>query len=201
MDSDGDDVDGGEVTLISPVMDLTGYADPQVNYARWFYTQFGPNPPDDSLRVLVSNGSQSVQIDIVGEDVPNFGTWQYVNLRLQDYITITSTMQFFFQTSDFDPDINITEAGIDMFFINEHVVGLDELSKAEIEAFPNPTNGSVKLTNIESSEDYKVLNASGQVILSGTVTPNATEIELDSVQSGMYFVHVSNQMIKVFKTN
>ena len=89
----------------------------------------------------------------------------------------------------------------DRFFINEHVVGLDELSKAEIEAFPNPTNGSVKLTNIESSEDYKVLNASGQVILSGTVTPNATEIELDSVQSGMYFVHVSNQMIKVFKTN
>lgn len=201
VNSDGDDVDGGEVTLISPVMDLTGYADPQVNYARWFYTQFGPNAPDDSLRVSVSNGSQSVQIDIVGEDVPNFGTWQYVNLRLQDYITITSTMQFFFQTSDFDPDFNITEAGIDMFFINEHVVGLDELSKTEIEAFPNPTNGTLKLTNIESEVDYKMLNTSGQIVLSGRLTPNTNDIELNSLQSGVYFVYVSDQIIKIFKTN
>ena len=176
------------------------YADPQVNYARWFYTYFGPNTPDDSLRVTVSNGSTVAQIDIIGEDVPTFGAWQYVNIRLQDYISITSTMQFFFHTSDFDPDVNITEAGVDAFFINESVVGLDELSKTEIRVFPNPTDGLLELTNIESEQDYQVVNTNGQVILSGTVDPNSTIIRLDSVQSGLYFIHVSNQIVKIFKT-
>jgi choice-of-anchor B domain-containing protein len=200
VNADGDDVDDGTAILISPVMDLTGYADPQVNYARWFYTQFGPNQPDDSLRVIVSNGITTAQIDIIGEDPPTFGSWQYVNVRLQDFITITPTMQFFFRTSDLDPDINITEAGLDMFFINEHVVGLDELSKTEIKAYPNPTNGTVQLTNIESPEDYLVLNMNGQVILEGSVNPNSTEILLDGVESGVYFIHVSNQIVKIFKT-
>jgi hypothetical protein len=181
-------------------MDLTGYADPQVNYARWFYTQFGPSVPDDSLRVTVSNGTSLEQIDIIGEDVSTFGDWQYVNLRLQDYISITSTMQFFFQTSDFDPDVNITEAGVDIFFINEHVVGLDELSKTQIKAFPNPTDGSIELTNIESEQEYKIVNTNGQVILSGIVDPNASIIVLESVQSGLYFIHVSDQIVKIFKT-
>ncbi len=201
VDVDGDDVDGGSVTLISPVMDLTVYTDPQVNYARWFYTQFGPSQPDDSLKVMVSNGVTMAQIDIIGEDVSTFGAWQYVNLRLQDYITVTSTMQFFFRTSDFDPDINITEAGVDMFFINEHVVGIDEKELTRIQAFPNPTNGKIELSNIESEQSYEVLDASGKIIRSGTVSNVLNEIDIESVETGLYFVHVSDQIIKIFKTN
>lgn len=200
VDINGDDVDGGEVTLISPVMDLSSYSDPQVNYARWFYTQFGPNPPDDSLRVLVSNGTVQVQIDVIGNVPSTFGAWQYQNVRLSDYLAITSTMQFFFQTSDFDPDFNITEAGVDMFFINEFVVGIDELSKTEIKAFPNPTDGSFQLTNIEEEQKYQIINANGQLLLEGLINPNKAEISLESIDSGLYFIHVSNQIIKVFKT-
>mgnify|MGYP002629602278 CR=1 FL=1 len=198
--ADSDDVDGGVVTLISPVMDLTTYFDPQVNYARWFYTQFGPNPPDDSLRVLVSNGSVVVQIDVIGNEPSTFGLWQYKNTRLSNYITVTSTMQFFFRTSDINPNVNITEAGVDAFFINEFAVGLDELSKTKIRAFPNPTDGSVELTHIDAEEEYEILNASGQVILSGTIDPNSTTIRLDELESGLYFIHVSNQIVKIFKT-
>lgn len=197
---DSDDLDGGVVTLLSPIMDLTSYTDPQVNYARWFYTQFGPNTPDDSLQVLVSNGITVKQIDIIGEETSTFGDWQYVSLRIEDFITVTPTMQFFFKTSDFDPDVNITEAGIDVFFINEYVADLDELSKTEIVAFPNPTDGTIELSNIESEQEYKILNVNGQVILSGSVDPNSTLIALDSVQSGLYFIHVSNQIVKIFKT-
>jgi hypothetical protein len=201
VDVDGDDVDGGSVTLISPVMDLTIYNDPQVNYARWFYTQFGPSQPDDSLKVIVSNGATTAQIDIIGEEVSTFGAWQYVNLRLQDYINITSTMQFFFRTSDFDPNINITEAGLDMFFINEHVVGVDELEIAKIQAFPNPTNGKIELSNLDFEQSYQLMNTSGQIIQTGLVSQASNEINLESVESGIYFVHVSDQIIKIFKTN
>lgn len=200
VNADADDVDAGIVTLISPVMDLTSYADPQINYARWFYTYFGGTLLDDSLRVSVSNGTTLTQIEVIGSDIANFGDWQYVNLRLEDYISITPTMQFFFETSDLDPDANITEAGVDIFFINEHVVGLDELSKTQIKAFPNPTDGSIELTNIESEQEYKIVNTNGQVVLSGIVDPNASTIVLESVQSGLYFIHVSDQIVKIFKT-
>jgi hypothetical protein len=87
-----------------------------------------------------------------------------------------------------------------MFFISEYVVGVDELSKTEIKAYPNPTNDLIQLTNIESELAYTVLNVNGQVIQEGTVQPNATEIRLDSVESGFYFIHVSDQIIKICKT-
>lgn len=198
--ADADDVDGGEVTLLSPIMDLTGFADPYVNYARWFYCYFGPNPPDDSLRVSVSNGSTAVVIDIIGSETSTFGVWQYKQIRLLDFITLTPTMQFFFQTSDFDPDINITEAGLDLFFINESSVGLDELDVTQIVAYPNPTDGSVELTHVNSELDYELMNANGQVLDAGKVDQFNASIDLNRYESGIYFIRIADQIVKIFKT-
>lgn len=200
VDADADDVDGGEVTLISPIIDLSGYSDPYVNYARWFYCYFGPNTPDDSLRVSVSNGTSVAQIDIIGSETSTFGDWQYKQIRLLDHITLTSTIQFSFQTSDLDPDINITEAGLDVFFINESSVGLDELNSTQIGVYPNPTDGSVKLTHVLSEMEYELLNANGQILDAGKVDPFNTTIELIDFETGIYFVRIADQIVKIFKT-
>ncbi len=197
---DADDVDGGEVTLISPIIDLSGFSDPYVNYARWFYCYFGPNTPDDSLRVTVSNGTSVAEIDVIGSVTSTFGAWQYKQIRLLDFITLTPTMQFFFQTSDLDPDINITEAGLDLFFINESSVGIEELNLAQIEAYPNPTDGSVKLSNITAEMEYQLLNANGQVLEFGKVDQFNTSIDVNRFENGMYFIRIADQMVKIFKT-
>ncbi len=200
VDADADDVDGGEVTLISPIINLSGFTDPYVNYARWFYCYFGPNTPDDSLRISVSNGTSVAVIDTIGSVTSTFGAWQYKQIRLLDFITLTPTMQFFFQTSDLDPDINITEAGVDVFFINESSVGLDELNVAQIEAYPNPTDGTVKLTNVLSEMEYQLMNANGQLLDDGNVDPFNASIDLNRFETGIYFIRIADQIVKIFKT-
>ncbi|MDG1428793.1 MAG: choice-of-anchor B family protein [Crocinitomicaceae bacterium] len=199
-DPDFDDVDAGAVTLVSPVIDLSGFADPYVNYVRWFYTKWGPNPPDDSLRIEVSNGMDVVEIDAVGDEPSTFGIWQPQSIRLLDHIALTSTMQFFFKTSDFDPDVNITEAGVDLFFINESAVGLEEADLEKIIVAPNPTNGIVKVSNLLEAEPYELRNVNGQLVQSGTISPASDVLDLNSFDSGIYFLSTAGQVVKIFKT-
>ncbi len=197
---DANDVDGGAVVLVSPVIDLSGYSDPYINYVRWFYTKFGPNPPDDSLRIQVSNGTDMIQIDIVGDEPLTFGDWQPQSIRLLDYITLTSTMQFFFTADDFDPNVNITEAGIDLFFINESSVGLNEQGVTQIYVSPNPTNGIVTVANIFKTERYGLRSVNGQLIQSGVLSPTVQTVDMRNLKSGIYFLTINGQVVKIFKT-
>lgn len=198
---DADDVDGGNTRLISPIIDMSGMSDPYVHYARWFYTQFGPNPPDDTLRVMVSNGLEIVEIDAVGEDVPNFGQWVPRMIRLSDFITPTATMQFHFRTSDNDPDINITEAALDIFFITEGVASLEEFTEEKLSAYPNPTTGILHVKGVSEPTEFILLNMNGQIIERGELNAQNSTINLEGVVPGIYLLKVKDQMIRVMKAN
>ncbi|MBL1280959.1 MAG: choice-of-anchor B family protein [Fluviicola sp.] len=196
---DADDVDAGTTNLNSPIMDLTTYVDPYVNYSRWFYNEFGANAIDDTLRVLVNNGSITVEIDKVGKDPSTWDQWVEKSIRLQDFITITSTMQFYFRTSDLDPDINITEAGVDYFYIaNAAELGLEELEISYI-AYPNPTSSSISIIGIDALTDYVLYDLKGTVILKGEISSSQNLIDLTPFQNGMYFLDIQNKTTKVIK--
>ncbi|MEJ6777541.1 MAG: choice-of-anchor B family protein [Crocinitomicaceae bacterium] len=194
---DFDDVDNGAVSLASPVMDLTGYTDPYVNYKRWFYNLYGPAPPDDTLEVSVSNGLSTFVIDQIYSD--NSLVWQEVSIRIQDFIPITSTMQFFFKTADINPQINITEAGIDHFFIAD----TDELSFNELESdfsvHPNPVNHELIVTGIDTNQAYKIFNPNGSVVKSGYVSGIDRIIDVSQLNQGVYFLMISSEVIKIIK--
>jgi hypothetical protein len=49
------DVDGGRITLMTPVYDLTGGSDVQIGYWRWYTNDRGYNPGEDLWRVDISN--------------------------------------------------------------------------------------------------------------------------------------------------
>lgn len=198
---DFDDVDNGTVTLASPVMDLTGYADPYVNYERWFYNFHGPNPPpDDTLEVSVSNGLTTVIIEQTDGDPANFFSWHEVSLRIQDFIPVTSTMQFFFKTSDISPQVNITEAGVDHFFIAEAAeLGIDEL-EAKLSVYPNPVGNELTIEGVETHQDYKMVAPNGNVVLMGSVSELEQTINVSQLNQGVYFLMISNEVIKIVKT-
>ena len=200
-DGNMDDVDNGTVTLKSPIMDLTGYTDPYVYYARWFFTDFGPLPLDDSLIVFVSNGSILVRIDGAGHD-PNGASWIPVSKRLLDYITITPTMQFTFRTRDFQASDNITEAAVDRFQISEgSVLGQDEAElEATISIFPNPTTNEITVVGIANDSDYMIISSTGQIVKSGTVSSNE-RISLAGLKEGMYFLKMNETVERVIKLN
>ncbi len=194
-----DDVNSGTALLISPVMDLTGYADPYVNYTRWFYNEHGPAAIDDTLRVSVSNGSQNVEIDKIGKDPATFFLWIPKSIRLSDHIPITSTMQFFFHTSDLAPNPNITEAGIDKFYILEEAeLSIDEQEVA-FKVYPNPFDQNLIIEGVQSETAYRIFSAEGQLVHQGTVSENQNEIETSTFKSGIYFMHLNEKVFKVIK--
>ena len=198
---DSGDIDGGSANLISPVMDLTGYNDPFVIYSRWFYNNYGPFTPDDTLRISVSNGTASVEIDKIGRDPSTFFQWVEKRIRLEDFITVTSTMQFFFRADDFDPGINITEAGLDKFMI----VNIEELNVEELETvfivYPNPTNSFINVKGLKNDANYSLIDTKGKPVQEGIISFANPSIDIRSLNNGFYFMQLNGEVYKVNKGN
>jgi hypothetical protein len=196
---DHDDVDDGDTRLTSPLMDLTSYSDPHLNFVKWFYCYFGATP-DDTLEVIVSNGLTSVSVSKTGSNMSDFAFWEPVSIRLQDYIAITNSMTVKFNVSDLNPDVNITEAGIDYFFIsNENTLDSDVLSNDEILIYPNPFQDQLNVTGLEIGDELFMFNINGQLLLSEKVEKEHVGLSLEALNSGIYFVKVKNHVFKVIK--
>ncbi len=110
-----DDVDGGTVTLTSPVMDLSSYAEPVVRYYRWFYNGGGSGTPNDSLVVSLVNGTQVIDIDKVGQGSSS-NQWTYKSYRVKNYIPSPGN-NIYFRVRTFDQTStgHLVEGGLDLF--------------------------------------------------------------------------------------
>lgn len=196
---DSDDVDEGYTLLTSPMMDLTTYSDPHLFYRRWFYCEHGA-PPNDTLKVAVSNGFTTVVIDEIGAYGPQFYQWVPRSIRLSDYLTITNSMQVLYLVSDFDPDVNITEAGVDYFLVtNTDVLNIAEENKDDFQVFPNPFATEFIIQNAEIGAYLTVCNAQGVSVHEQEVKTKSVQLELPNVPSGLYFIKINNQVNKIMK--
>jgi len=90
----GDDVGGGETILISPVFDLTTYANPYLEFSRWFFHNQNANVVTDSMVVRLSNGITDVLIDSATLHSEEMYSWEKKSIRILDYISLTNNMQF-----------------------------------------------------------------------------------------------------------
>jgi hypothetical protein len=200
LNPDIDDVDGGYTQLISPTMDLTGYTDPHLNFSKWFFCLHG-NPPDDTLKVIVNNGLTSVVVSQTASDPNIFYQWIPESIRLLDYITPTANMQVFFRVSDIDGNVNITESGIDYFYIsNANVLAIDAPKTSTGRIYPNPANAIVYLTGEDfSGEEYLVQSMEGSIVAKGKCSGNTSEISVAHLLPGMYFITCNGQVWKVMK--
>jgi hypothetical protein len=196
---DADDVDGGTTNLYSPVMDLTTYTDPHLNFFRWFYCMHGA-PPEDSLKVFVSNGVEIKQVAAFGPEVSEFSQWLPNSIRLLDHIALTNSMQVSFRVSDMDPDVNITEAGVDFLTItNSNILGISEKNDQEIKVFPNPFDDHITIEMKEFPADYLISDIHGKTIRTGRIDHHLLELDLGYLSDGMYLIVIGDSVIKVMK--
>ena len=73
-----------------------------------------------------------------------------------------------------------------------------------ITAFPNPTSSSIKIVTQDIKIDglnYKLYDLLGKEILSGDITSNQTELDLNNLMPAVYFIKVFryNSTLKYFK--
>jgi choice-of-anchor B domain-containing protein len=197
-----DNVTDGTVTLISPVFDATDLTDPYVYYERWFFNFLGPNQPNDTLRILLSNGLQTVEIDQQGSDFDLLDTWLPVNKRILNYLTPTTTMQLFVTVTDVSPTLNVTEAGFDHFRVNEGpYLSLTEFesSSPKLHVYPNPFNEKVNITLPDEISNLVIFDVTGAVIKTVETIAQTSELDLGELKSGLYFIRWNDYVVKVIK--
>lgn len=74
----------------------------------------------------------------------------------------------------------------------------------DLKVFPNPTKNFITITNKNNlvGEKYIITNLVGQTLLSGKLNLDETIVNLETLQSGMYFLSlegISKQSIKIIK--
>lgn len=187
-----DDVDGGNVYLTSPVMDLTTYNDPIVSYNLWFYNGGGNSTPNDSLMVSISNGSETAVLEVLHTSMSQWRPRS--EFHVGEYLTVTDNMTLTVTTGDGQQG-HLVEGGFDAFLVTEGMAtGVETPSQTiGIKAYPNPSSGAFTL-DYHIDQDFtkanlQVFNTLGQLVYNMPLVAEHSKVNFgDQLEPGVYFV-------------
>ena len=200
VDPDYDDVDNGITILTSPQMDLTQYTTPAFRFNYAFFCNHGPELIDDTLSFMISNGSDN---EIFHQVLPPQGDPMvfeeyFLIIPQQSSIAITNSMTFKVFVSDLEPHVNITEAAIDFFRV-EDAWGIEETNLDAFTIFPNPASESAVIKGASVGSFYTFISPTGVVLSSGIIQSESHSVELKNMSSGFYFVRIDGVQKKIIK--
>ena len=203
--SGSDDVDGGYTRITSPMMDLSSYQTPLLQF-HYFLNMPWPPSGIDSLCAHVTNGTDTALI--WSTVVPNYSWSGEITFRLEDYIAITNTMQVYFQAND--ASNTLVEALIDAFEIVDSIdISVTTLQKplVEVKAYPNPFAQTLQIeyawSQTPASGDLPplmVYNALGQLVETRSIVNAVGQLQIGATwQPGLYFVQLGRRTITIVK--
>ncbi|MBN4057038.1 choice-of-anchor B family protein [bacterium AH-315-J21] len=109
------DVSSGSTTLFSPLIDLSAYGNPHVNYWRWFSNNHGFNSGADPWVTAVSNDGGTTWVTL--EDTTLAAAqWTQMDFRIRDYVQLTNQVMFKFVATEGCSN-SVVEAALDDFSI------------------------------------------------------------------------------------
>ncbi len=192
-----DDVDDGDAVLKSPLFDLTAYGDPCINYYRWFFNDGGQGNPNDVLTISIFNGTETKVIETIDASVLNSNQWNFINVKVKDLITPTSSMQFIVATAD-QGSGHLVEAGLDKFQVVDSLAtsAIQILTRSNIFIYPNPSsdilNVRIEAYDIESAR-VVFSDISGKHLKKLTFgEENLLHLDVSNIPSGTYFLQIEN---------
>lgn len=199
-----DDVDQSDMVLTSPSFDLSTYSDPYIHYHRWFFNAGGSSTPNDSIIVMLTDGSQTVVVDMLNPQQEYTGQgWEAQQIRVLDFIPAGSNMKIIVRTSDYQSSGfggHLVECGFDEFYVEEGQVGITDHDGegAEPTVYPNPFNETFEV-QYELTEDVKadaaivLYDMQGREVYRQAINTAAGQVTLDpSLNAGTYLVRVIN---------
>lgn len=119
-------------------------------------------------------------------------TWVMEEISLNDYVGAANVKFRFILRSD-------QGENRDGFYFDDFTVetitdnsSVTENAETTIRIFPNPTTGSIFVSGLNGVTDIRVLNTAGQNVSSKQVNvTGSTELFLDGLANGIYFVNIS----------
>lgn len=199
-----DDVDNGSTIMVSPVTDLSNYTAPELSFHYYMNKPF-PFNSEDSIEVLVSNGTDTVSVWSSLDGQYDWSPKQ--SLVISDYITLTNTMKIYFKINDSNPG-NVLEAGVDVVEIRDTVstntaIHTLESPNTTLDYYPNPFHNQIQVDfqSDLSSPRLLVHNTLGQLIESRRLSQSEGTLQLgEKWSTGIYLISVGNQTVRVIKT-
>jgi len=205
-----DQVENGTTILTSPLMDLTTFDRPFINYQLYLYNAWTSN---DSLIVKIDNGEEVAVLEIIKESQTAWRPSSRIDVAA--IIPITKTMRVIYEISDRMDSSNIVEGGVDNFMITESLWEPDGLIEDELVkmlVYPNPfidefsVDYKIKKSQYTSLQ-VKLFNVLGQeVFVQDLNSPIGTINFNENLQGGTYYLQLyvddeltsSVKMLKVF---
>jgi choice-of-anchor B domain-containing protein len=197
-----DDIDDGNTVLTSPVFDLTNVVNPHIKYARWFFNGGGSGAANDSLVIKISNGTQTVDLEVVTATTAGMSAWVEKDFLISNaIIPITSTMQIIVYALDALPG-HLVEAGFDHFRVEPD--GISSVSvvqnNSQISFYPNPVSHQKTIFYTAAQANKSVITISdltGRTIETFNVNAIKGSIDLSAIQAaGTYMLNVYQGGIK-----
>jgi hypothetical protein len=190
------DVDAGKTTLLSPVIDLTPFANPVMAYWRWYVNAppTGANPASDWWQVEISNdGGQTWQFleNTLQQDV----SWRRNAFRVADIIEPTSEFQMRFIASDsttlgeYLDGGSLIEAAVDDIILYDLASVQNVLEAAEntVFIFPNPTRDFAEMRGWMPGSTVRLMEtASGRLVRSWRMDDLNMRVDLRGLAAGHY---------------
>ena len=195
IDPDFDDVDNGETQLSSPVMDLSSYLNPVLTFYMDFYCYHGPGEIDDTLKIIVSDGTIQM-VDFIAPQSDEM-QWSFYTLPLSGLDISNITISFL--VSDLPGNPNITEAALDLFRAEEFS-GLNDQSFEEgLSIQPNPTTGEFTILGAEFGSEYLIQSLNGTEVQKGIVKSTKQMVDINSFDAGLYIISIEGNQKKILK--
>lgn len=209
------DVDNGRTTLESPVIDISGFFDPVIEYYRWYSNDRAASSPSnirtDFWQVQINN-TLSVIWKNVDYTYQSDHSWRRRIFKVSEYWQGSSKIQMRFIAQDAvnvtlpNNGQNIVEAAVDDFIIYDgaptSVSGTPANVRAEV--FPNPADDKINVVMPKGMVgDMQLMDITGRVISKQGVDGKATNYTVDTrgVAAGTYMLFIQTdkaiQNIKV----
>lgn len=198
-----DDLDDGNTILTSPVFDLSNMLNPHIKYARWFYNGGGAGAVNDSLIIKLSNGTQTVNLEVITAASGNMSSWVEKDILVTNtMLPLTNTMQLIVYAVDALPG-HLVEAGFDHFRVEPNTINM--VSKNNIDPsfqfYPNPLihSKNIYFTKPQKEVDQVIISdLTGRIMEQFKVSNNETHFQLsEEFCSGTYMIDVYSGGLKL----
>ena len=172
--------------LFSPCLDLTNAVSPEASI---WYHMYGASMGELHFDVLVDGELIEDAIPVLRFDKGDI--WRKATIDMTPYIGKIANVKFRVLTGNsFRSDI-----ALDDFELKDTAtaVGLNEETLTDLHVYPNPSKGmfTIELGTDISKAQVTILDINGRVIYENEIINPTTQIDLSSVEKGVYFLQLT----------
>ena len=192
------DVDGGKTTALSPIINISGFDTPIIEYYRWYSNNRGSNPGTEKWEVKIGIPTAmywpSVENTYVSDQ-----SWRRRIFNVRDYLPTANEVQLQFIANDATNNQGcVVEAAVDDFVVYDRnwpssVSGTPNIEKAKI--YPNPADENVKVALPASgfqSGTIGIFDLTGRKVQEINMQAGVREYTLNTsaLSAGTYFLMI-----------